>query len=154
MPCKILYEISQDLVDIPIGQYLKYSRDGIHKKTLLLLQMDPTKQRVWDRLHQAKHTLKYVDKADQFVQELSDVKVFLNPGDSSGKDSTVSPEQKEFMSSSQYVLFLDFLVEQFSVDWVKCLPAGDIPTLVDVFFLHGCPTDAFMVLCHAVADTR
>ena len=30
----MLYKISQGLVDIPIGQYLKYSRDGVHFQTI------------------------------------------------------------------------------------------------------------------------
>ena len=29
-----IYKISQGLVDIPIGQYLKYSRDGVHFQTI------------------------------------------------------------------------------------------------------------------------
>ena len=61
--------------------------------------------------------------------------------------------QTEFMRN-HYTDWLEWLVDNFSVEWMKGASHAKVVPLLNAFFLEGTPHDAFLVLTETVSTSR
>ncbi|CAH1794474.1 unnamed protein product [Owenia fusiformis] len=62
------------------------------------------------------------------------------------------PHAKQEFIEQHYPRFIEFLLEQLSVDWVSRFPKDTISGVFDVFYLKGDHQEAFIVLCNTISN--
>ena len=119
--------------------------------------MTEVKSRVQLLTRESQHTLTTSRDPRELSDTLEKIAAFL-PKKTNPETQTPlaeKPEHDEFIQGGHYVHFIEFLVDQLSLEWYGRFSSEERSRrLFEVFFLDGFHHHSFLVLCSAITQSR